>query len=108
MKYTHLFTPSPFPSADALNTQAHADVSLPLSVPVTTAHGEVVDRVHVPAGTVLVLPANALHVAEAVWGGDAKVFEPARWLEGLANVPERAREIQGHRHLLTFIDGPRA
>lgn len=41
----------------------------------------------------------------SVWGVDAKVFRPQRWLE--EEIPVRAQQIQGHRHLLTFLDGPR-
>jgi len=45
-----------------------------------------------------------------IWGEDAKVFRPSRWLEnahGENGIPAKAKEIQGHRHLLTFADGPR-
>ncbi|KAG6375299.1 hypothetical protein JVT61DRAFT_3524 [Boletus reticuloceps] len=38
----------------------------------------------------------------------AKVFRPGRWLEdGKGGIPAKAKELQGHRHLLTFMDGPR-
>ena len=46
----------------------------------------------------------------AFWGEDAKVFRPSRWLEdadGQNGIPAKAKEIPGHRHLLTFVDGPR-
>ncbi len=43
--------------------------------------------------------------AEAFWGVGAKEFEPERWLEG--GDYSKAKEIQGHRHILTFSDGPR-
>ena len=41
---------------------------------------------------------------EKFWGPDAKSFVPERWLEQKSQVP---KDIQGHRHLLTFSDGPR-
>ena len=41
-----------------------------------------------------------------IWGPDAKEFRPERWLEK-NGLPKKAQEIQGHRHLLTFSDGPR-
>lgn len=42
--------------------------------------------------------------SEAFWGPNAKEFEPERWLVD-SDIP--AKEISGHRHLLTFSDGPR-
>lgn len=42
----------------------------------------------------------------SVWGSDAKEYKPERWLNE-AGLPDKASQIQGHRHLLTFADGPR-
>lgn len=72
----------------------------------TTATGEVVDRIQIPKGTILTVGTAALQQSESIWGPDAKKFEPERWINS-KNIPERANEIQGHRHLVTFIDGPR-
>jgi cytochrome P450 len=55
-------------------------------------------------GTVVASPIRAMNMSEAFWGSNAKEFEPERWLVD-SDVP--AREISGHRHLLTFSDGPR-
>lgn len=41
-----------------------------------------------------------------LWGPDAKEFKPERWI-GEQGIPAAAKDVQGHRHLLTFIDGPR-
>ena len=41
---------------------------------------------------------------EKLWGPNAKLFAPERWLEEKLDMPG---DIQGHRHLLTFSDGPR-
>lgn len=40
------------------------------------------------------------------WGADAIEFNPERWLSS-DGIPKAAQEIQGHRHILTFADGPR-
>lgn len=45
--------------------------------------------------------------AEVLWGPTAKEFEPERWLEADSLTLTRAQEIQGHKHILTFSDGPR-
>jgi len=53
---------------------------------------------------------ECMNRSAAFWGEDAKVFRPSRWLEnahGENGIPAKAKEIQGHRHLLTFVDGPR-
>lgn len=46
-----------------------------------------------------------------MWGKDAKEFIPERWLDPARNPDTSgtlaAKDIQGHRHLLTFVDGPR-
>lgn len=70
-----------------------------------TPGGTVVDRVTIAKGQLVTAPIHCMNRAEAVWGSDAKEFVPGRWLveDGL---PKKAQEIQGHRHLLTFVDGP--
>jgi len=86
--------------------QAAADDAIPLSEPVRTASGKMVDSISVAKGTFIRIPAGAINRSLAIWGPDAKEFKPDRWLaeEGITG---KAKEVQGHRHLLTFIDGPR-
>ncbi|KAJ6535121.1 cytochrome P450 [Mycena capillaripes] len=85
---------------------AAEDDILPLSTPIESADGELVDAVFVPKGTVVTMPIQCVNRAEAFWGADAKVFNPSRWLDESAD-KHRAQEIQGYRHILTFADGPR-
>jgi hypothetical protein len=47
-----------------------------------------------------------MNQSEVFWGPNAKEFKPERWLT-LADEPLRAKEIQGHRHIISFLDGPR-
>lgn len=61
-------------------------------------------------GTAIIIPLASVNRSDVIWGEDAKVFKPERWLEddrGQNGIPTKAREVQGHRHLLTFADGPR-
>ncbi|KAK0455626.1 cytochrome P450 [Desarmillaria tabescens] len=83
---------------------ATEDGVLPLATPVVTKSGKTINSLFVAKGTVVSAPIRALNRSEEFWGPDAKEFKPERWLEDSA---PRAKEIQGHRHLLTFIDGPR-
>ncbi|KAK0231603.1 cytochrome P450 [Armillaria fumosa] len=83
---------------------ATEDDVLPLATPVVTKSGQTVNSLFVAKGTILTTPIRTLNRSEEFWGTDAKEFKPERWLEDSA---PRAKEIQGHRHLLTFVDGPR-
>jgi len=64
------------------------------------------ESISVAKGTFISIPIASINCSTAIWGPDAKQFKPDRWLteEGISG---KAKEVQGHRHLLTFIDGPR-
>ncbi|PPQ76663.1 hypothetical protein CVT26_013956 [Gymnopilus dilepis] len=84
---------------------ATEDDVIPFSEPVKTASGEEVTSIVVKKGDTVTVSIGYTNRSETFWGPNAKEFEPERWLdpEGLA----RAKDIQGHRHILTFSDGPR-
>lgn len=84
--------------------QASEDDVIPFTMPVTTSTGEIVTSITVAKGTTVSSPIRAVNLSEEFWGPDAKEFKPERWLEDADN---RSKEISGHRHLLTFADGPR-
>lgn len=79
---------------------------IPLTKPITTANGQLVDSIFVAKGTVVRVPIMCLNRSELLWGKNGKEFFPGRWLNNSV-LEGKAAEIQGHRHLLTFIDGPR-
>ncbi|KAK0443033.1 cytochrome P450 [Desarmillaria tabescens] len=91
------------PVSEAVRVATEDDV-LPLTTPVVTKSGETVNSLLVAKGTVFTVPIQTLNISEEFWGPDAKEFRPERWLEDFT---PRAKEIQGHRHLLTFVDGPK-
>lgn len=80
---------------------------MPLTTPITTATGEKVSSIHVPKGTPVVVPIQAMGCSKAIWGPDAKEFKPERWLNNREGLTAKAKEIQGYHHILTFVDGPR-
>ncbi|KAF7360241.1 Cytochrome P450 [Mycena venus] len=87
---------------------AAEDDVLPLSTPIRTRNGDVVDNVFVRKGTIITLPIQCINRSVEFWGADAKEFNPARWLDESHGADQhRAQEIAGYRHLLTFSDGPR-
>jgi cytochrome P450 len=69
--------------------------------------GQLVDNIFVTKGTVVYIPILAINRMESLWGKSAKDFVPNRWLDDSIS-REKASEIQGYRHLLTFGGGPRA
>ena len=90
--------------------QAIEDDVIPLSEPVCSKSGKLVDSVTIAKGTFVTISIECMNRSTAMWGEDAKAFRPSRWLEdarGQNGIPAKAREIQGYRHLLTFVDGPR-
>ncbi|KXN88329.1 11-oxo-beta-amyrin 30-oxidase, partial [Leucoagaricus sp. SymC.cos] len=83
---------------------AAADDVIPFGTPLTTASGSKIDQLFVAKGTIVSSPIAYLNTSETFWGSDSREFVPERWLDERF---ERASEIQGHRHMLTFSDGPR-
>lgn len=83
------------------------DDIIPLSVPLQTADNKTVDRISIAAGQKISIPIRTMNRSTSVWGADAKEFKPQRWLEE-GGIQGKAKEIQAYRHLLTFVDGPRA
>ncbi|KAJ7712618.1 cytochrome P450 [Mycena metata] len=82
---------------------AHDDI-IPLGTPIVTPSGETISSIVIGKGTSVVAPIRFMNRSEALWGPDAKEFKPERWF---ADITTQAKELQGHRHLLTFHDGPR-
>ncbi|EIW82619.1 cytochrome P450 [Coniophora puteana RWD-64-598 SS2] len=66
------------------------DDVIPVSDPIKDLHGNLVHHA----------------IAKGTHVPDAKQFDPERWFNP-KGLETRAKEIQGHKHLLTFIDGPR-
>ncbi|KAI6160271.1 cytochrome P450 [Pisolithus thermaeus] len=93
------------PLTDFVRVVTEDDV-IPLSEPVITKSGQAINSISVARGTRIGLPLACINRSTAIWGPDAKVFRPERWLEK-DGIPKKAQDVQGYRHLLTFADGPR-
>lgn len=89
-----------------ISSQAVKDDIIPLSAPIRTADNKLVDRISIAAGQSIIVPMRAINRSTDIWGPDAKEFIPQRWIDE-GGIPAKAKEVQGHRHLLTFVDGPR-
>ncbi|KAH8823452.1 cytochrome P450 [Flagelloscypha sp. PMI_526] len=118
--YEQLMSASTFPILDGVvhevlrlhppisqsNKVANKDDILPLSRPYTTSSGTVVDRISIAKGSSVTVPISMISRSRDFWGDDAKEFNPSRWLP-TSSPPTKISEFMGHRHLLTFSDGPR-
>ncbi|KAG1855862.1 cytochrome P450 [Suillus tomentosus] len=93
------------PVPESTRLAAEDDV-IPLSEPVRTVSGNMTDSISITKGTLFTISMETINRSSAIWGPHAKEFKPDRWLteEGISG---KAKEVQGHRHLLTFVDGPR-
>jgi cytochrome P450 len=85
---------------------AAADDIIPLSEPVRAESGEMMNSISIAKGTLITISSTGINRSSAIWGPDSKEFKPDRWLTE-DGISEKAKEVQGHRHLLTFVDGPR-
>ncbi|KAG0696611.1 cytochrome P450 [Suillus ampliporus] len=93
---------APLPSTVRI---AMKDDVLPLNTPFTDRYGVAHDGIKVSKGDQIFIPMLAINRSEAIWGLDAKEFNPDRWLLP----PDRASQVPGvWGHLLTFLGGPRS
>ncbi|KAG2039475.1 cytochrome P450 [Suillus americanus] len=95
------------PPLGELTRVVAADDIIPLSEPVCTESGKITDSISIAKGSLMVISIRAINRSLVIWGSDAKEFKPDRWLAG-DGISEKAKEVQGYGHLLTFADGPRA
>jgi len=93
------------PVPESTRLAAEDDV-IPLSEPVRTVSGNMTDSISITKGTLFTISMETINRSSAIWGPHAKEFKPDRWLteDGISG---KAKEVQGHRHLLTFVDGPK-
>ncbi|KAI6007584.1 cytochrome P450 [Pisolithus orientalis] len=86
---------------------AAQDYVLPLSRPIRTESGQLMHEVLVPKGTRVIASIAAYNRNKDMWGEDADVFNPDRWLDGIAKDKKEAA-AGVYSSLLTFGGGPRA
>ncbi|KAI6119151.1 cytochrome P450 [Pisolithus croceorrhizus] len=78
------------PLTDFVRVAAEDDV-IPLSEPVITKSGQAVKSISVARGTRIGLPLACINRSTSIWGPDAKVFRPERWLEK-DGIPKKAQD----------------
>jgi cytochrome P450 len=79
--------------------EAAETITIPLSEPILET-GE--SQLVIPKGTLVAIPVNVLQRDTALWGKDADVFRPNRWLE------KANGSLFDGQELLAFSAGPRS
>ncbi|KAI0629559.1 cytochrome P450 [Trametes polyzona] len=95
-----------YPAVPHTYRQSLHDDVLPLSKPITTRSGKVINEVPIRAGLRLILSVCAYNRDKEVWGEDAQVFNPDRWLD--SSKTKRGTTVGVFSNLLTFAGGVRA
>ncbi|KAG6382154.1 cytochrome P450 [Boletus reticuloceps] len=91
------------PSPLSLRMAGHDDV-LPLSKPLLTESGDMINEILVPKGTEIVISICAYNRDRDLWGEDAHEFNPDRWLDGTTD-DKKLPGIGMYSNLLTFYSG---
>ena len=88
---------------------ANDDV-IPLRWPVRSPDGKhVLHEIPVTKGQVIHIPSRTVNRLACVWGPDAEVFVPERWLDSdPARLPNPADLTNGWSGIFAFSGGPRA
>ncbi|TEB32645.1 cytochrome P450 [Coprinellus micaceus] len=98
-----VYTPLPL-----IVKQVNQDTELPLSRSYPATNGALMTEIFVPRGTMFVLSLNACNRDYAIWGDDARVWKPERWLSPLPDTVIAAKIPGVFSHLMTFYGGQKA
>ncbi|OSD00376.1 cytochrome P450 [Trametes coccinea BRFM310] len=88
--------------------EARADAVLPLSKPIQAKDGSILNSIPIPKGTVVFVAIQAANVSRDLWGPDALVWRPERWLEPLPETVTEAKIPGVYSNLMTFWGGGRS
>jgi len=87
---------------------ASEDDVIQLKEPTLDASGRLVDRIHIPKGTRIIIPNHYLNYSPSIWGPDGAVFNPDRWIvDPLSKSGDSREGLPPGARLWTFGEGPR-
>ncbi|KAF7307557.1 PAH-inducible cytochrome P450 monooxygenase [Mycena indigotica] len=93
-----------YPAGPYLERAASDDLIIPLAEELTLTDGERVKQLNVAKGQYIIIAVAAYNRLQSIWGPDADVFRPSRWLEGNGN-PSKGQAIGPYASLFTFSGG---
>ncbi|KAJ7220839.1 cytochrome P450 [Mycena pura] len=94
-----------YPALPMAERVATEDCVLPLSRPITTTRGAQISDIPIKKGQYVYIAIGSYHRLASVWGPDARVFRPSRWL-GDQPGPSNGSALGPHASLLSFLAGP--
>ncbi|KAF9259689.1 cytochrome P450 [Marasmius fiardii PR-910] len=96
-----------YPGAPLTERVAFEDTVLPLSQPITTTSGRVISDLPIQKGQIIHIGVGAYNRDPHVWGPDADLFQPTRWLDGRYDTGNLPASIGPYANLATFVGGAR-
>ncbi|EKM49639.1 uncharacterized protein PHACADRAFT_265204, partial [Phanerochaete carnosa HHB-10118-sp] len=85
------------------------DTVVPVSAPFLDRHGRRCDVIRLNKGDIITVPLQAVNKSVGMWGADAEVFRPERWLERDAGAREEGDTLKGlWGGIMTFGSGAAA
>ncbi|KAF9255918.1 cytochrome P450 [Marasmius fiardii PR-910] len=95
-----------YPALPNLPREALKDTVLPLSEPIMTIDGRKVTEIPIRKGDVVFGGLASYNRCTSIWGDDADIFDPIRWVDGRSSTVTTA--LGPYSNLASFIGGARA
>ncbi|KIY65751.1 cytochrome P450 [Cylindrobasidium torrendii FP15055 ss-10] len=92
------------PILGAVSRQAQFDEVIPLSEPIVTTDGHIIDRIPVKKGQLIECALHGYNRNPAVWGRDAHLWRPERW----EKKPDSQIDVGMYSNILSFSGGVRS
>ncbi|KAJ8521037.1 hypothetical protein ONZ45_g2214 [Pleurotus djamor] len=97
-----------FPPVSFLSRTTRKETILPLQDPIHGNDGNLINEIHMPAETNVIIGVRASNTNPALWGPDAAEWKPERWLTPLPDSVTQAHVPGIYSNLMTFLGGGRA
>ncbi|RDB16349.1 hypothetical protein Hypma_003056 [Hypsizygus marmoreus] len=111
LKYLHAVlkeTLRLYPPVITMERTASQDVTVPLHMPVKGVDGQMISQIHVAKNQTVIIGVANCNTDPRIWGSDALMWKPDRWLEPLPESLLTAHVPGVLSNTMSFLCGPRA